>query len=73
MSIIAQKHITRARSASRKRYISRIARLAVMDHAAISRTILQHTHSVTHNLVLACTIRRNLQQSGMFARRPMLP
>ncbi|GFU62572.1 uncharacterized protein TNCV_1314071 [Trichonephila clavipes] len=37
-----------------------------------SRTIPQHIESVTHLTVYACNIRRRLQQSGLFARRPLL-
>ncbi|GFX23954.1 transposable element Tcb1 transposase [Trichonephila clavipes] len=42
------------------------------DRSVTSRTIAQHIESVTHHLVSAPTIRRCLQQSGLFARRPLL-
>ncbi|GFV07961.1 transposable element Tc3 transposase [Trichonephila clavipes] len=50
----------------------RIVRMAMMDHAATSRTIAQQIQSVLHHSVSARTIRRRLQQSGMPARRPLL-
>ncbi|GFX28935.1 transposable element Tcb1 transposase [Trichonephila clavipes] len=49
-----------------------IARMAVMDRAAISQTITLQIQSVTHHSVSALTIRRCLQQSAMSARRPLL-
>ncbi|GFS51451.1 transposable element Tc1 transposase [Trichonephila clavipes] len=50
----------------------RILRMAVMNCAAVSRTIAQQIQSITHHSVSALTIRRRLQQSGMSARRPLL-
>ncbi|GFU95760.1 transposable element Tcb1 transposase [Trichonephila clavipes] len=50
----------------------KIVRMAVTDRSVISRTIAQHIESVTHHSVSARTIRRRLQQSGLFARRPLL-
>ncbi|GFT49217.1 HTH_38 domain-containing protein [Trichonephila clavipes] len=44
----------------------------VTDSSVTSRTIVQHIASVTHHSVSARTIRRRLQQSGLFARRPLL-
>ncbi|GFV01590.1 transposable element Tcb1 transposase [Trichonephila clavipes] len=44
--------------------------MAVTDRSVTSRTIAQHIQSVTHRSV--STIRRRLQQSGLFARRPLL-
>ncbi|GFV81125.1 transposable element Tcb1 transposase [Trichonephila clavipes] len=49
-----------------------IVRMAVTDHSFTSRTVAQHIESVTHHSVPARTIRRRLQQSGRFARRPLL-
>ncbi|GFV95944.1 transposable element Tcb1 transposase, partial [Trichonephila clavipes] len=49
-----------------------IVRMAVMDRSVTSRTIAQHIESVTHHPVSTRTIRRRLQQSGLFARRPLL-
>ncbi|GFT68792.1 transposable element Tcb1 transposase [Trichonephila clavipes] len=46
--------------------------MAVMDRSVTSRTVAQHIESVTHHSVSARTIRRNLQQSGLSARRPLL-
>ncbi|GFU20512.1 transposable element Tcb1 transposase [Trichonephila clavipes] len=46
--------------------------MAEMDHSITSRTVAQHIESVTHDSVSARTIRRHLQQSGLFARRPVL-
>ncbi|GFW88969.1 transposable element Tcb1 transposase [Trichonephila clavipes] len=46
--------------------------MAVMDHSITSRTVTQHIESVTHHSVPARTIRRRLQQSGLFARRQLL-
>ncbi|GFV66733.1 transposable element Tcb1 transposase [Trichonephila clavipes] len=37
-----------------------------------SRTVTQHIESVPHHSVYVRTIRRHLQQSGLFARRPLL-
>ncbi|GFT91014.1 transposable element Tcb1 transposase [Trichonephila clavipes] len=42
------------------------------DRSVISRTVAQHIESVTHHAVSARTIRRRLQQSGLFARRQSL-
>ncbi|GFU88255.1 transposable element Tcb1 transposase [Trichonephila clavipes] len=50
----------------------KIVRMAVMDRSVTSRTIAQHTESVTHPSVSACTIRFRLQQSDLSARRPLL-
>ncbi|GFX26188.1 transposable element Tcb1 transposase [Trichonephila clavipes] len=49
-----------------------IVHMAVTDRSVTSRTIAQHTESVTHHSVSAHTIRRCLQQSGLSARRPLL-
>ncbi|GFS48675.1 transposable element Tcb1 transposase [Trichonephila clavipes] len=49
-----------------------IVRMAVTDRSVTSRTVAQHFESVTHHSVSARTIRRNLQQSGLSARRPLL-
>ncbi|GFU19493.1 transposable element Tcb1 transposase [Trichonephila clavipes] len=49
-----------------------IVLIAVMDRSVTSRTVEQHIESVTHHSVSARTIRRRLQQSGLFARRPLL-
>ncbi|GFV59435.1 transposable element Tcb1 transposase [Trichonephila clavipes] len=49
-----------------------IVRMVVMDHSVASRTIAQHIESVTHHSVFAHTIQRRLQQSGLYARRPLL-
>ncbi|GFW89389.1 transposable element Tcb1 transposase [Trichonephila clavipes] len=46
--------------------------MAVTDRSVTSRTVAQHIESVTHHSVSSCTIRRRLQQSGLFARRPLL-
>ncbi|GFU01021.1 transposable element Tc1 transposase [Trichonephila clavipes] len=43
-----------------------------MDCSVTSRTVAQHIESVTHYSVSAHTIRRRLQQSSLFARRPLL-
>ncbi|GFW29905.1 transposable element Tcb1 transposase [Trichonephila clavipes] len=45
--------------------------MAVTDRSVTSRTIAQHIESVTHHSMSARTIRRRLQQSGLFARRPL--
>ncbi|GFU71433.1 transposable element Tcb1 transposase [Trichonephila clavipes] len=47
-------------------------RMAVTDGTVTSRPIAQQIESVTHHSVSARTIRRRLQQSGLFARRPLL-
>ncbi|GFW00293.1 transposable element Tcb1 transposase [Trichonephila clavipes] len=49
-----------------------IVRMAITDRPVTSRTVAQHIESVTHHSVSACTIRRRLQQSGLYARRPLL-
>ncbi|GFW70006.1 transposable element Tcb1 transposase [Trichonephila clavipes] len=49
-----------------------IVRMAVTDRSVTLRTVAQHIESVTHHAVSARTIRRRLQQSGLFARRPLL-
>ncbi|GFW95988.1 transposable element Tcb1 transposase [Trichonephila clavipes] len=49
-----------------------IVRMAVTNRSVTSRTIAQHIESVTHHSMSACTIRCRLQQSGLFARRPLL-
>ncbi|GFT71419.1 uncharacterized protein TNCV_970931 [Trichonephila clavipes] len=46
--------------------------MAVTDRSVTSRTVAQHIESVTHHSVSLRTIRRRLQQSGLFARRPLL-
>ncbi|GFX10768.1 transposable element Tcb1 transposase [Trichonephila clavipes] len=43
-----------------------------MDRSVTSRTVAQHIESVTYHSVSARTIRRRLQQSGMFTIRPLL-
>ncbi|GFT65406.1 transposable element Tcb1 transposase [Trichonephila clavipes] len=48
-----------------------ILRMAVTDHSVTSRNIAQHIESVTQHSVFARTIRHRLQQSGLFARRPL--
>ncbi|GFT97863.1 transposable element Tcb1 transposase [Trichonephila clavipes] len=47
-------------------------RMAVTDRSVTSRTVAQHTESVTHHSVPARTIRRRLQQSGLSSRRLLL-
>ncbi|GFS58660.1 transposable element Tcb1 transposase [Trichonephila clavipes] len=47
-------------------------RKALTDRSISSRNVVQHIESVTHHSVSARTIRRNLQQSGLSARRPFL-
>ncbi|GFT73689.1 transposable element Tcb1 transposase [Trichonephila clavipes] len=46
--------------------------MALADHSVTSRIIAQHIESVTHHSVSVRTIRRRLQQSGLFARRSLL-
>ncbi|GFU65181.1 hypothetical protein TNCV_4056511 [Trichonephila clavipes] len=46
--------------------------MVVTDRSVTSRTVAQHNESVTHHSVLARTIRRRLQQSGLSARGPFL-
>ncbi|GFY10794.1 transposable element Tcb1 transposase [Trichonephila clavipes] len=46
--------------------------MTVTDRSVTSRTIAQHTESVTHHSVSARTIRRHLQQIGLSARLPFL-
>ncbi|GFX85390.1 transposable element Tcb1 transposase [Trichonephila clavipes] len=48
-----------------------IMRMAVTRRSVTSRTVAQHIESVTHHSVSARTIRRRLQQSGLYARRPL--
>ncbi|GFW93260.1 transposable element Tcb1 transposase [Trichonephila clavipes] len=50
-----------------------MAFIAVMNHAAPSRTIAQQIQSITHHSVSTHTIRRRLLQNGMSARCPLLP
>ncbi|GFY29497.1 transposable element Tcb1 transposase [Trichonephila clavipes] len=49
-----------------------IVRMAVTDLSVTSRPMAEHIESVTHHSVSARTIRSHLQQSGLFARRPLL-
>ncbi|GFY29889.1 transposable element Tcb1 transposase [Trichonephila clavipes] len=49
-----------------------IVRKTVTDRSVKSRTVAQHIESVTHHSESARTIRRSLQQSGLFARRSLL-
>ncbi|GFV15444.1 transposable element Tc3 transposase [Trichonephila clavipes] len=49
-----------------------IVHMAVTDCSVTSRTIAQHSESVTHHSVSARAIRHRLQQSGLSARRPLL-
>ncbi|KFM73549.1 Transposable element Tc3 transposase, partial [Stegodyphus mimosarum] len=49
-----------------------IVRMAVTDRSVTSRTIAQHSQSLTHHPVSVRTIRCRLQQSGLSARRPLL-
>ncbi|GFS96762.1 transposable element Tcb1 transposase [Trichonephila clavipes] len=49
-----------------------IVRMTVTDRSVTSRTVAQHIESVTHHSVSARTIRRRLQQSGLFTRRLLL-
>ncbi|GFT60705.1 transposable element Tcb1 transposase [Trichonephila clavipes] len=49
-----------------------IVSMAVTDRSVTSRTVTQHTESVTHHLVSTRPIRRRLQQSGLSATRPLL-
>ncbi|GFT00542.1 transposable element Tcb1 transposase [Trichonephila clavipes] len=49
-----------------------ILRMTVTDRSVTSRTVAQHIEFVTHHSVSARTIRRRLQQSGVYARRPLL-
>ncbi|GFX72109.1 transposable element Tcb1 transposase [Trichonephila clavipes] len=51
---------------------TQIVLMAVTDRSVTSRTVAQHIESVTHHSVSARTIRRRLQKSGLFARRPLL-
>ncbi|GFT02509.1 transposable element Tcb1 transposase [Trichonephila clavipes] len=46
--------------------------MVVTHRSVTSRTIAQHTESVSHHSVSALTIRHRLQQSGLSARRPLL-
>ncbi|GFV55452.1 transposable element Tcb1 transposase [Trichonephila clavipes] len=49
-----------------------IVRRAVTGRSITSRTVALHIESVTLHSVSARTIRHRLQQSGLFARRPLL-
>ncbi|GFY03288.1 transposable element Tcb1 transposase [Trichonephila clavipes] len=49
-----------------------IVRMAVTDRSVTSRTVAQHSESVTHHSMSARTIRRHLQQSGLSARYQLL-
>ncbi|UYV85185.1 Transposase [Cordylochernes scorpioides] len=49
-----------------------IVHMAVSDRSVTSRTVVQHIQPVTHHPVSSRTIRRRLQQSGLYARRPLL-
>ncbi|GFX94564.1 transposable element Tcb1 transposase [Trichonephila clavipes] len=48
-----------------------IVRMAMTARSVTSRTVAQHIEYVLHHSVLAGTIRRSLQQSGLSARRPL--
>ncbi|GFV42360.1 transposable element Tcb1 transposase [Trichonephila clavipes] len=48
-----------------------IVRMAVTDRSVTLRIVAQHIKSVTHHSVSARTIRRRLQQSGLYARHPL--
>ncbi|GFX63527.1 transposable element Tc1 transposase [Trichonephila clavipes] len=64
-----QSHPPRCITARDDRWI---VRMIVIDSAATSQTIAQQVQTVTQHSVLARTIRRRFQQSGMSARRPLL-
>ncbi|GFS59163.1 uncharacterized protein TNCV_70351 [Trichonephila clavipes] len=49
-----------------------IVRMSVMDRSVTSRTVTEHIESVTHHSVSARTIRRRLQQNGLFVTGSML-
>ncbi|GFT02452.1 transposable element Tcb1 transposase [Trichonephila clavipes] len=49
-----------------------IVRISVAYLSVTSRTVAQHIESITHNSACACAIRRHLQHSGLYARRPLL-
>ncbi|GFV06852.1 uncharacterized protein TNCV_1962731 [Trichonephila clavipes] len=49
-----------------------IERMAVTDRSVTSRTVAQHSESVTYHSVSARAIRRHLQQSGLSATRLLL-
>ncbi|GFX94654.1 transposable element Tcb1 transposase [Trichonephila clavipes] len=49
-----------------------IVRMAVTDRSVTSRTVVHHIESLTHHSVSARTIRRRLQQNGLFATHPLL-
>ncbi|GFT50209.1 transposable element Tcb1 transposase [Trichonephila clavipes] len=49
-----------------------IVRMAVTNCSVTSRTVAQPIEFVTHHSVSARTIRHHLQQSGLFAKRPLL-
>ncbi|GFU56032.1 transposable element Tcb1 transposase [Trichonephila clavipes] len=46
--------------------------MALPDCSVTSRTVAQHIESVTHHSASARTIRRRLQQSGLYTRRLLL-
>ncbi|GFY15672.1 transposable element Tcb1 transposase [Trichonephila clavipes] len=46
--------------------------MAVMDRLVTSQIVAQHIESVMHHSVSARTIRHRLQQSGQYARHPLL-
>ncbi|GFU95191.1 transposable element Tcb1 transposase [Trichonephila clavipes] len=45
--------------------------MAMMPHAATSRTIVQQIMSVAYRSVSTLTLRHRLQQSGMYTRHPL--
>ncbi|GFU94813.1 transposable element Tcb1 transposase [Trichonephila clavipes] len=49
-----------------------IVRMTVTDHSVQSRIVAQHIESVTNHSVLARTLHRRLQQSGLSERRSLL-
>ncbi|GFU76440.1 HTH_Tnp_Tc3_2 domain-containing protein [Trichonephila clavipes] len=49
-----------------------VTRRALMNRAAISRTLSQELGSFARQQVSARTVRRSLQQHGLSARRPWL-
>ncbi|GFU96786.1 transposable element Tcb1 transposase [Trichonephila clavipes] len=46
--------------------------MVVTDRSVTSRTVAQNIESVSHHSVSARSIRRRLQQSGLYVRRPLL-
>ncbi|GFS69268.1 transposable element Tcb1 transposase [Trichonephila clavipes] len=46
--------------------------IAVADRSVTSPNTAQHIESVKHHSVSARTTRRRSQQSGLFAKRPLL-